>query len=107
MVKGLMRRIQKAMFSHFLQKYDLTFCKMCDNLAHIDHGTCEYCDYELDMMANNHKGDVGMIGESQNVQTVKRMPSGDDIYCLFPIISLATMNVMLPLPRFWEIKKGV
>ena len=51
MVKGLMRRIQKAMFSHFLQKYDLTFCKMCDNLAHIDHGTCEYCDYELDMMA--------------------------------------------------------
>tara|TARA_R100000734_G_scaffold19148_1_gene18605 strand:- start:5965 stop:6114 length:150 start_codon:yes stop_codon:yes gene_type:complete len=39
------------MFSHFLQKYDLTFCKMCDNLAHINHGTCEYCDYELDMMA--------------------------------------------------------
>jgi uncharacterized paraquat-inducible protein A len=39
------------MISNFLQKHDLTVCKMCDNLAPIQHGTCEYCDYELDMMA--------------------------------------------------------
>ena len=51
MRKWRTKRIVEPMVKHFLKKHDLTVCKMCDNLAHIDHGTCEYCDYELDMMA--------------------------------------------------------
>tara|TARA_R100001510_G_C7541674_1_gene128980 strand:+ start:210 stop:437 length:228 start_codon:yes stop_codon:yes gene_type:complete len=49
--KWITKRIVEPMVLRFLKKHDLTMCKMCDNLAHIDHGTCEYCDYELDMMA--------------------------------------------------------
>ena len=45
------KRVVEPMVIRFLEKHDLTMCKMCDNIAHIQHGTCEYCDYELDMMA--------------------------------------------------------
>ena len=49
--KWIAKRIVEPMVLNFLEKHDMTFCKMCDNLASLQHGTCEYCDYELDMMA--------------------------------------------------------
>ena len=50
-MKGMLRRLSAWMVKRELEKHELTFCAMCDNLASIHHGTCEYCDYELDMMA--------------------------------------------------------
>ena len=50
MVKRLIERLQRRMVLHFLEKHDMTFCKMCDNLAPIGWGVCDYCSYELEMM---------------------------------------------------------
>ena len=56
------KKVVEPMVLRFLGRHDLVMCKMCDNLAHIQHGTCEYCDYELDMMAKEAYG-WGMLYE--------------------------------------------
>ncbi len=48
--------IRKWITKHILRVHGLAVCKMCDNLAHIDQGICDYCEYELDMMRKEAYG---------------------------------------------------
>lgn len=48
--KWLTKRIVEPMVLNFLEKHDMTICRMCDNLAPIAWEVCDYCSYELEMM---------------------------------------------------------
>ena len=38
------------MVNRELEKYNMTLCKWCDNLAPLPSCLCDYCSYEMDMM---------------------------------------------------------
>lgn len=58
MVKTLWRRLVRWMVARELKAHGLVECAMCDGLAALNHGTCDYCDYELDMMAKQSYEEV-------------------------------------------------
>lgn len=49
------------MILNFLEKHDMTLCRMCEGLAPIAWEVCDYCSYELEMM-NKQSYEEAMLG---------------------------------------------
>lgn len=60
--KWFNKRVVEPMVLSFLESRDLTLCKMCDNLAHVMHPICNYCEYELNVIQKQSYEEM-MFGE--------------------------------------------